>query len=610
MHFITELTIRETQISTLNTNLGLSIKNLQESDEKYKKSIGQVKSLENQLKSKSAQVDSLTEANKTLKNDLRKQADLSKRMGSTAAEFRIAKDQLTKLTEENQQLKESISALQTEKDQLDEDAMETSINNNLTIESLQDEISDLKSSLTNNDSAVVSLKLQLTNEQNKALKANTNIKSLEQNLYQSNEQIRHLNTQLHAEKIRNQQQAPIHAGHDEIDNLKRMHAEEINKLKELIQQLNAKAERKVAIPSTSHIASHPDLIKKYHKLKGEYQLIKRKNIFLEQELQNLLTNESENRGIATDSDPDDMEDVFSFGINMPFAHDVVTSASKSSPSSTVKPMQKSVATPLVPTLNYQLLKDPRLQHQQHQRQTSEEARPQQQQQQQQRQALEETRLQQQQHQRQISEEARLQQKSGLIAPPSQMKPSKLPKKQKSLLVKFANAKNPSKVLERAKAPVTSTTPTTTPSKKRPFTEIESDDHKVDSTSTSSSSSSSSTTTTTATTTTTTTSAAAASTSTILLKKAKADYHLNHVIEGLFNKDNGKLLPTKEECRDIAHKLLEEVQECYTRIKSIVVPAEFNLVPFGVSDLMLPKTMDYREKVYAWFLVSLFKVDVS
>ncbi|KAI8640366.1 hypothetical protein BD408DRAFT_434336 [Parasitella parasitica] len=559
--------------ATLKANLGLSVKNSQESDEKYNKVADQVKVLEDQLKAKSFQIDSL-------KNDLRKQADLAKRMGSNAAEFRTAKDQVAKLKEENQKLTETISKLQAEKDQMDEEAMETSINHNLTIESLREEITDLQSSLTTDDSELVSLRLQLSAEKSKASKAALHIKSLEQSLQQSNEQIKELNVQLLEKEP---QQAPTSATNDNMDNIKRMHAEQVNSLKQQISQLDSKLERKAALPPTTQSAANPTLLKKYHQLKGKYQLMKKTNVFLNQELQSALSNASEDRGLTSDSDPDSASHESSDDANIPTLVDLETSLPESAKiptanqhSSTLprpKSANASKAPPVSLVQHRNPSRDPRLAHQPNQHQET--------------------------------EELGLQQKSGLIAPPPQGTATKLPKKRKSLLLKFVNAKNPSKVLERAKAPTASNTTALALSKKRSHSSIQNDDQATESASNQVDSAPANAA---AATTSTTASTASSSATDVPSKRIRADYHWNHVIEGIFNKSHGKVLPTRVECKEITLHLLDEIQDCYSRIKSAAVLTDSSLVPFGASDLELPKSMDHREKVYAWFLVSLLKVD--
>ncbi|CAO0801106.1 unnamed protein product [Mucor circinelloides] len=554
-----ELAAREAQISTLNTNLGLSIKSLQESDDKCKKLAEQVQTLENQLKAKSVHFDSLSETNKKLKNDLRTQADLAKRMGSSAAEFRIAKDQVAKLTEENKQLKESLSKLQAERDQLDEDAMETNINHNLTVESLQEEINDLKLSLTTDDSALVSLKLQLEMEQKKLIKADAHSKALEERLSQSNEQIR----QLKLEKSR-QAEGSSQINAESMEQMKRVHTEEVESLKGQIQQLSAKLERKVAVPISANPSTHPDLSKKYHKLQAEYQFIKRTNAFLEQELRRLLENEAEQRGFGSDNDLEDADKEY-----------LRSSPTKPAPaqatvqrSNVVAPRTSALSNkPSPPKEPVVKSRDPRLAYQQQQQQQQQAAA--------------------------TEEESLLQQKSGLIAPAPQINATKTVKKRKSLLEKFANAKNPSKVLERAKAPASSNSSAPTLLKKRLHNEVDSENQTAATCSTVAPVSE-------AMPTNVTTAPAS--------KRTKPDYHLNHVIEELFNRQNGKLLPTLDECKEILPNLLEEMHDCYTRIKSTAVPTDTELAQFGASELHLPKSVDQREKLYAWFLVSLFKVN--
>ncbi|KAL9542942.1 hypothetical protein MBANPS3_008363, partial [Mucor bainieri] len=247
-----ELAARESQIATLNTNLGLSIKSLQESDEKCKKSAEQVQALETKLKTKSAQFDLLSETNKKLKSDLKTQADLAKRMGSSAAEFRIAKDQVTKLTQENSQLKETVSKLQAEKEQWDEDAMEASINHNLTVESLQEELNELKSSLTTDDSALVSLRLQLEMEQKKVAKANAHSKALEERLSQAHEQIKQL--QLDKSQSVHASNQVSQANVESADTMKRGHLTEIALYKLEIQELKAQMEKKAAVPPVATLS--------------------------------------------------------------------------------------------------------------------------------------------------------------------------------------------------------------------------------------------------------------------------------------------------------------------------------------------------------------------
>lgn len=545
-----ELAAREAQIATLNTNLGLSIKSLQESDDKYKKSAEQVQTLESQLKAKSLQFDTLSETNKKLKSDLKTQADLAKRMGSSAAEFRIAKDQVTKLTQENHQLKEALSKLQAEKDQLDEDAMETSINHNLTVESLQEEIHELKSSLTTDDSAVVSLRLQLEMEQKKTAKANAHSKALEERLNQAHEQIKQLqhdkSQSVHASSQISQ------ANTESADHMKRVHAEQVASLKKQIQQLNAKLERKAQeAPSTSQQQQHPDLTKKYHKLQAEYQFIKRTNAFLEQELRRALENEAEQRGFVSDSDGDDVN----MELSPPPKPKSIVVPPKASALTTTRPSPPT-REPIVKS------RDPRIPHQPLPQQQPAAAAA------------------------AATEELLLQQKSGLIAPAPQINTTKSVKKRKSLLEKFATAKNPSRVLERA----ASNASAPAVSKKRAHSQVDSSEDQT--------SGSAST-------------PVVSETSAPASKRTKPEYHLNHVIEGLFNKEIGSLLPTSmQEFSEIVPELLEEVQDCYARIKSPAVLSDTELVEFGHSELQLPRSMDQREKLYAWCFVSLFKVNVS
>ncbi|GAN01811.1 hypothetical protein MAM1_0012d01246 [Mucor ambiguus] len=557
-----ELAAREAQIATLNTNLGLSIKSLQESDDKCKKLAEQVQALENQLKAKSVQFDALSEANKKLKSDLKTQADLAKRMGSSAAEFRIAKDQVTKLTQETAQLKEALSKLQAEKDQLDEDAMETSINHNLTVESLQEEIDDLKSSLTTDDSAVVSQRLQLEMEQKKVTKANAHIKALEERLGQAHEQIKQL--QLDKSRSVHASSQISQANMESTDQMKRVHAEEVASLKRQIQQLNVKLERKVAAPPvpinppSTTTQQHPDLTKKYHKLQAEYQFIKRTNAFLEQELRRALENEAEQRGFVSDNDVEDV-DMDDAKLLSPPQPALLQATPQKSIVLPPKPSASTIARSSPPRESVAKSREPRIAHQQ-----------------------------QQQQQQAAAEELLLQQKSGLIAPVPQANTTKSVKKRKSLLEKFATSKNPSKVLERA----ASNTPVPTVSKKRIHNEVEGEDQAA-------TASSSSTSTPASEANATTTTAASAS------KRSKPDYHLNHVLEELFNK---QILFSAEKAREILPGLLEEIQDCYARIKSIAVFADTELVEFGNAELQLPKSMDQREKLYAWFLVSLFKIN--
>ncbi|CEP16059.1 hypothetical protein [Parasitella parasitica] len=622
---IAELSTREAQISTLKANLGVSVKNAQEADENYKKLADKAKLLEDQLRSKSFQIDSL-------KNDLRKQADLAKRMGSNAAEFRTAKDQVAKLKEENKKLTESLSQLQAEKDQLDEEAMETSINHNLTIESLREEITELRSSLTtddselvslrlqlsaekdkikslqqnleksnekSNDAELVSLRLQLSAEKSKASKAASQIKSLEQKLEKSNEKIKELNGQLLQKKP---QQIPIPASNHNMDSINRVHAEEVNSLKAQIAQLTAKLERKAASPSTTtQPTPNPTVLKKYHQLKGKYQLLKKTNGFLNQELQTVLSNASENRGVASDSDsevgsPESLDD----DANMPTAMDLDSSTLDSAATTKPATAESSFTLPRPRSSNTRNAsvvqnnsppRDRRLAHHQ--------------------------------NQLQAADEFSLQQKSGLIAPPPHGNTTKLPKKRTSLLSKFVNAKNPSKVLERAKTPTTSTTASTTVSttatntttlalsKKRSHSAIQNDHQAIESSANLADKTPAPATAPASVTATTSVAAATAASDTITEtppKKVKPDYHLNHVIEGIFNKSNGQVMPTIAECKEITPKLLDEIQDCYCRIKSVAVLTDTKLVPVGASDLELPKSMDHREKMYAWFMVSLLKVD--
>lgn len=476
-------------------------------------------------------------------------------MGSSAAEFRIAKDQVTKLTQENNQLKEALEKLQVEKDQLDEDAMETSINHNLTVESLQEEINDLKSSLTTDDSAVVSLKLQLEMEQKKVAQANAHNEALEERLSQVNEQIK----QLQQDKSRDAH-ASSQASTETTDQMKRAHAEEVSGLKRQIQQLTAKLERKVAAPvpaNPSTTQQHPDLIKKYHKLQAEYQFIKRSNAFLEQELRKALENEAEQKGFASDDEVQEMDmDETRLSPPKPAPVQVVKQKSSAVPP---RASASDTARPSPPREPIVKSRDPRIAYQQ--------------------------------QQAAAAEELLLQQKSGLIAPAPQINATKSVKKRKSLLEKFANAKNPSRVLERA-ASSASATP-----KKRTHNEVDNEDQAAAAAASSSSSTS-----------TPVSEASVANTS--AAKRAKPDYHLNHVIERLFHEQKGDMLPGMEELEEILPNLLEEIQDCYARIKSVAVFTDTELVEFGHSQLQLPKSMDQREKLYAWFVFSLFKINVS
>ncbi|RCH90075.1 hypothetical protein CU098_001425, partial [Rhizopus stolonifer] len=71
------------------------------------------------------------------------------------------------------------------------------------------------------------------------------------------------------------------------------------------------------------------------------------------------------------------------------------------------------------------------------------------------------------------------------------------------------------------------------------------------------------------------------------------------------------LPTEQEIKDMGVSLMKEIDDCYGRIKtSAVIGNHIELVSFGIPDqctLQLPKGMDHREKIYAWYMAAIYRV---